>query len=235
MQTTRPTPRTRRLPAAEREHQILHAATEVFARSNYRVAGTAQIARAAGITEPTIYKYFASKKDLFLRILERIGRRIVERWQRAAAAAPGDAMRLLEEAGQVYLAGLRDHANESKIQFQALAESDDPEIARRLRENHEQYVRFFAQLVERGQREGVIRTDVDPMVAGWALNGIGFTLTMTRLLQFESEEADERIGEMLIDASLSWLRSAPGAAPEPATPRRTEARQGRRRGIPKEK
>ncbi len=224
-----------RLPAAERERQILQAASEVFARGNYRLCGTAQIAAAAGITEPTIYAHFASKKALFLRILERIRERILGRWQEASAGEPQDALALLERAGSVYLAGLRDHADDSKIQFQALAECDDPEIARCLRENHEQYVRFFADLVRRGQREGSIRADVDAEAAGWALDGIGFTLTMIRLLHFESEAAEERIAEMLIEASLAWLRSEPPAPARRTPAGREPSRKRRARGRAKER
>ena len=219
----RPRPATRtRLPASERERQILHAASEVFARANYRLCGTAQIAAAAGITEPTIYAHFASKKALFLRVLERIRERIVGRWQAASAGQSGNALDLLERAGSVYLAGLREHAGDTKIQFQALAECDDPEIARCLRENHQQYVRFFADLIRRGQREGSIRADVDAEAAGWALDGIGFALTMIRLLHAESEAAQTRVAELLIGASLSWLRNETASTTRRASGRAKE-------------
>jgi TetR/AcrR family transcriptional regulator len=186
-----------RLSAQERELQILQAATRVFARSNYRLTGTADIALEAGISEPTIYKYFPSKKELFIRILKRIGERILEIWNRAATAEEGDTLSALRRVGRVYVEGLRTHPEELKIQFQALAESDDPDIAHQLRKNHKAYVRFLAQLIERGKSEGVLRADVNPYGEAWLLNSIGFTLTLVRLLGFDKDVGEQRVVEMI--------------------------------------
>jgi AcrR family transcriptional regulator len=194
----------KRLPAEERELQILRAATRVFARSNYRVAGTAEIAREAGISEPTIYKYFASKKDLFLRILSRTGERILENWNQVVASEQTDPVLALRQMGRVYLKGLRRHRDELKVQFQALAESDDPEIARQLRENHKAYVEFFARLIKQGKSKGVMRADTDAYSAGWVLDSIGFTLTLVRLLGFDQQVGEQRVAEM-IDGYVDWL------------------------------
>ena len=193
-----------RLSAPERELQILQAATRVFARSNYRLAGTADIALEAGISEPTIYKYFPSKKALFIRILKRIGDRILEIWTQIADAEEGDTVSALRRMGRIYVEGLRGHAVDAKIQFQALAESDDPDIARQLRENHKSYVRFLARLIDRGKSEGTVRPDVDPYAGGWLLNSIGFTLTLVRLLGFDREVGERRVVEMM-NGYLDWL------------------------------
>jgi len=196
-----------RLSAGERELQILRAATRVFARSNYRLAGTADIALEAGISEPTIYKYFPSKKELFVRILKRIGERILEVWKQAASAGEGDTLSALRRVGRVYVEGLRTHPEELKIQFQALAESDDPDIAHQLRQNHKAYVRFLAQLIERGRSDGVVRADVDPYGEAWLLNSIGFTLTLVRLLGFDKDVGEERVMDM-IRGYTDWLAGA---------------------------
>jgi AcrR family transcriptional regulator len=188
----------------------------VFARSNYRAAGTAAIAGEAGISEPTIYKYFDSKKDLFLRILSRTGEGILGFW-RAAAAGEGDARDALRRVGERYFAAARDHRGELKIQFQALAESDDPEIAAQLRDNHRAYVAFLADLIERGRREGTLRAGVDPEAAAWLLNSVGFALTLVYLVGLDREMGEARL-HALIDECIEWL-SASGA-PAPAEEKR---------------
>jgi len=58
------------MKAKERRKQILNVAQHVFAKENYANATTAKIAAAAGITEPTIYMHFKSKKDLFIAVLK---------------------------------------------------------------------------------------------------------------------------------------------------------------------
>ena len=59
-----------RLPAAERRQAIVDAALRVFAGGSYSHATTAEIARAAGISEPILYRHFASKRELYLACLE---------------------------------------------------------------------------------------------------------------------------------------------------------------------
>jgi AcrR family transcriptional regulator len=193
-----------RLSAREREIQILQAATSVFARSNYRLASIADIALEAGVSEPAIYKYFPSKKDLFIRILKRIGETILDVWQQVVSSEEGDSLSALRSMVRIFVEGLRSWADEVKIQFQALAESDDPDIARQLRENNTAYVSFLAQLIDRGRSEGIVRADVDPYAAGWLINGIGFTLSLVRLLDFDQDVGERRVVEM-IDGYLDWM------------------------------
>jgi AcrR family transcriptional regulator len=53
---------------------VLDAATRVFAKSSYRGATTAEIARAAGITEPILSRHIGSKRDLDLASLDEAWR-----------------------------------------------------------------------------------------------------------------------------------------------------------------
>jgi TetR/AcrR family transcriptional regulator len=215
----------KRLSAQERELQILHAAARAFARSNYRLAGTAEIAAEAGIAEPTIYKYFPSKKELFIRILARIGERILAQWK-TAAAKEADSVAALRRIGRGYLLAVQKHSDDLKLQFQALAESDDADIARQLRKNHSAYVQFLARLVAQAQQEGTLRGDVDAYAAGWLLNGIGFTLTMSNLLDLNAKPGRE--AERMVLGYLDWLASPETRAVRPdRRPARTTT--GRRR------
>ena len=61
-------PRTR-LPAKERRTAVVETACRVFAKSSYRGSTTAQIAREKGVTEPVLYRHFASKRELYLACL----------------------------------------------------------------------------------------------------------------------------------------------------------------------
>ena len=61
-----------RLTKAEREAQILDAATKVFASKGFRAATTREIAAQAGVSEGTIYNYFDSKYDLLIAMSQRL-------------------------------------------------------------------------------------------------------------------------------------------------------------------
>ena len=61
---------TARLSASERRQAIVTAALRVFSEGSYAGATTAQIAREAGISEPILYRHFASKKELYFACLD---------------------------------------------------------------------------------------------------------------------------------------------------------------------
>src|SRR5207248_11180252 len=54
-----------RLAAEERRALLLETACHVFSRGSYRGVTTAEIAREAGVTEPVLYRHFASKRELY--------------------------------------------------------------------------------------------------------------------------------------------------------------------------
>lgn len=55
-----------------RSAQIIDAAARVFAERGFSRATTREVAEAAGVSEGTIYNYFASKEDLLLGIMARL-------------------------------------------------------------------------------------------------------------------------------------------------------------------
>lgn len=56
-------------PATEKERAIVKAAMDLIAKKGVGGATTAGIARRAGVTEKTLFRYFPSKKDLVRRVL----------------------------------------------------------------------------------------------------------------------------------------------------------------------
>lgn len=54
----------------ERRQDILGAALIIFAQKGYSGSTTAEIARAAGVAEGTIFRHFATKKDLLIEVMK---------------------------------------------------------------------------------------------------------------------------------------------------------------------
>jgi TetR/AcrR family fatty acid metabolism transcriptional regulator len=57
-----------------RRNQILDAAAKMFAEKGFHRATTKEIAQAAGVSEGTIYNYFANKGDLVIGIITRLAK-----------------------------------------------------------------------------------------------------------------------------------------------------------------
>jgi AcrR family transcriptional regulator len=61
----------RRLPVPERRALIVEAAGRLFGERGYEGARLDEIAAAAGVTKPIVYRHFDSKRDLYLALLDR--------------------------------------------------------------------------------------------------------------------------------------------------------------------
>ena len=59
-----------RLTGEARRRQIIEAAAALFARKGFGGTTTREVAAAAGISEPTIFKHFATKEELYAAIIE---------------------------------------------------------------------------------------------------------------------------------------------------------------------
>jgi AcrR family transcriptional regulator len=54
---------------SERMNKVVDAAAQLFARQGYHGTNTREIAQCANISENTLFRYFASKEDLFWNVL----------------------------------------------------------------------------------------------------------------------------------------------------------------------
>lgn len=75
-QTDRAAAPRRRLAPEDREHQILQAAIDFFARHGFD-ASTRDLAKELGVTQPLLYRYFPTKEALVDRVYEEV---FVRRW-----------------------------------------------------------------------------------------------------------------------------------------------------------
>src|SRR5436305_10207394 len=60
----------RRSATSDKRTRIMDAAIKVFAERGFHTATVAEIAKAAGVADGTIYLYFKSKDDLLLRVFD---------------------------------------------------------------------------------------------------------------------------------------------------------------------
>ncbi len=153
-----------RLPAPERRIAVVEAALRVFSTGSYAGATTADIAREAGVSEPILYRHFASKRDLYVASLDEAWRRIRERIE-AEIEARGAA----EGWTSIGPATMREmKVLLPSLWMQAITEAgEDAEIRRfvsgHMREVHD----FFASVLRQVQAEGGVRPDRDPDAEAW--------------------------------------------------------------------
>ena len=142
-----------RMTAEDRRADVLRVAVHEFAKRGYQGTSTEDVARAAGISQPYLFRMFPTKKALFLALIEHGFGRVRDSFVQAVGDASGDEA--LERMSHCYSELMRDR-DELLLQMQAYAAANDPEIGEVTRREFGKTWREVARLS--GQDEEVLQT-----------------------------------------------------------------------------
>jgi AcrR family transcriptional regulator len=187
---------------------VLDAAIRVFAQRGYAGASTQAIAASIGVGEPTIYRYFPSKRDLFLAAFDRCSTELLDRWRALAAESPSP-LAAIARIGDWYVQQLRARPDDLRLRYRSLGHTDDAEISARVRSNYRETLAFVEDLYARARERGEIDASLDPRAQAWLFVALGAVLDQAQLLEL----GDELPPEVL--APIVALVQAGGRARQP--------------------
>ena len=113
-----------RLPAAERREQLLDVAMTAFAATGYHGTSMNDVAREAGVTKPVLYQHFASKRDLYIELVDDVASRLANDVVGAADAADTAVERTVN-ALTAYFSFVEDNQREFQLLFGRAAPRDE--------------------------------------------------------------------------------------------------------------
>ena len=202
---------TPRLPAAERRAALVETALGAFSAGSYRGVKTADIAREAGVTEPILYRHFASKRELYLACLEEAWSRLRGTWE-TIRAEEAPAQWLPSMGTCAFLELERSKLLLSNLWVQALTEaSDDAEIGLQLRLHLLEVQDYVAATIRAAQAAGAIIAKRDPEAEAWVFMSLGLLGSISRRLGGGLVEVDF---PRIVAARREWMLGEP--APERA-------------------
>jgi len=181
-----------RMRAAQRRRQLLDVAARVFARHGYRGTTTAELAAAAGISEPILYRHFRNKLHMFTSLIQDVGDRVLEslgsQIQRASSAE--DELDALVTA---LLADASPNHIDSRLIIQALNQQDSEGA---IRASVRRHVAALHRLIQGEltslQKRGAIRADVTPAGMAWFLVDLGLGARL--LVALKGRKGDRTTG-----------------------------------------
>lgn len=141
-------PSSPRQSAADRREAILEAACEEIAVSGFAGATTGDIAKRAGISQPYVFRFFPTKHELSLAVVDRCVGELLEDWERVVPA-PGESR--LVALGRSYVEALPYRRTQLLVQLQAYAAASDPDMAEAMRHH---LARIFRYIVLQARRDG---------------------------------------------------------------------------------
>jgi AcrR family transcriptional regulator len=195
----------RRLSAEQRREQILTCSIDVLAKSNYQKMRVADIADLVGVSEAAIYKYFPTKKHLFLAVLKYMSDRLINRLT-SVIETETDTIEALHKAATAFTNSEVNPPDHVRIRSKAIAEVDDPEIAGKLQYDHLRFVLVLRGIVEKGEQQGVFRSDLSINSIVLLLDAVGMFVETLKLLSLEGNTPEET-GLGLMNRVIELLRA----------------------------
>ncbi|MBA3352911.1 MAG: TetR/AcrR family transcriptional regulator [Blastocatellia bacterium] len=158
-----------RVAVGDKREAILRAATRIFAEKGFFNAKVADIAKAAGVADGTVYLYFKNKDDVLHSLFDRAmaefiaeGRRELEVLDR-----PEDKLRRIAQLHLERLGADRDMA----IVFQVELRGSIKFMQEFSATGFAEYLDIIRGTIEDGQKSGAFRADLKPIVCAKILYG----------------------------------------------------------------
>ncbi len=151
-----------RAVVVDKREAILRAAIKVFAQKGYFNSKVADIAGAAGIADGTVYLYFKSKDEILHSIFDRAMDDFISEGKREIAELeePQDKLRRIAELHLEKLGADRDLA----IVFQVELRGSTKFMEEFSAAGFADYLKIIQQTIEAGQKKGVFRKDLKPVI-----------------------------------------------------------------------
>ncbi len=198
--STSPARRDTRAPRRARKRaQILEAASRIFATRVYHLVTMEEIARVARVGKGTLYRYFPSKEDLYVAILDEAFGFLIRRLEaeRSAAVAPATALqRMIDAIVETFARHLP--------YFRLIHRGEGRLFLRKkqvIRARRVHIARLVAEVLDRGVETGAFRK-VDRTLAPSMLIGMVWGTTLNHAADTPAELLAPRIGDLYLHGLL---------------------------------
>lgn len=158
-----------RPPVADKHAAILRAAINVFANNGYFNSKVADIARAAGVADGTVYLYFKSKEEILHSIFDRSVEAVVAEARKLVDEIPDPAEKLRRIAN-LHLERLgadRDLAVVFQVELRGSTKFMEEFSAAGFAE----YLKLIRETFAAGQEAGVFRPELNAKIVAKVLFG----------------------------------------------------------------
>ncbi|WP_426445389.1 TetR/AcrR family transcriptional regulator [Paenibacillus sp. S-38] len=170
----------------DKKERIIEKAVAIFAENGYYKTTTGQVAKAAGVTQPYVFHFFANKEELFKTVIGRACFRINE----AFAEVEETPERLKHAMGCVFSRVMSAHRSEILLAMQAHAIAE-PEIRKHVKG---QYRMIHETVIQKFREAGVDQAEAEAS----RFVGVGFLIAISDVMEmpelsgfYDSEEEEK--------------------------------------------
>lgn len=159
-----------RIPEEKRE-RVLATSLARFASNGYKGTNVSDIAKAAGISIGAVYKYFPSKEDLFMAVID-YGYQDLDKVLLEIVPYDEDIFLKIERILKTAMDYSRKNPQVIQMYLHCTTEGL-PELAKKISQKIETIsAEYYRRLITESQASGVITSDIDDGVAAFCLDSL---------------------------------------------------------------
>jgi len=190
------------MTAAERKQQIVEVTMDLVAKNGVQSTTTSRIAAAAGISEATLYRHFASRKDMLLAAMDLVYERV---FKVIHSADKGSALERLRGIGRYHAGIIADDAEGFVYPlFEFVAAPPDCGLREPLAERQRAAIDSISAILEEGKEQGLVRQDVDSAQLAWELVAVYWAQDVSYLMGLE-EYVNVTRGQQMLERILASI------------------------------
>lgn len=174
----------------ERRERILKTSARLFGRQGYYGTRMSEVARQARISPKTLYRYFSSKKQLFIATRDAAMANLIEDIFAAMTDQPPeqDSFTIIQNAFKTYSDYIRKNRGSARILAEGVAIVDD-DIQAEQRESFAVAVQAVSVLMENDVRDGRLELVTEPYKTSLLFLSFAAILAYAVMLDLDKKSA----------------------------------------------
>ncbi|HKL59321.1 MAG TPA: TetR/AcrR family transcriptional regulator [Sphaerochaeta sp.] len=182
----------------EKQQLILTTATEEFAQKGYEKANINTIAEKAGISVGSLYKYFTSKEDLFLKAVHE-GTVFLAKTLEPIIESNQSIIDKLSSIIKVIQTTSREHQSLIKL-YNEMTSVGNTALAQRLSQEVETISSdAYTRILQEGQQRGEVRKDIDPRLCSFFMDNLFMSLQFSYVNGYYIQRFKTYAGEDILE------------------------------------
>ena len=186
----------------KRHQLIIDVAIKLFNEKGYRSVKTAEISQGVGVSEPTLYSHFKSKKDLYIECSKYVIDELLEMYGEIYKKYSDNESEWIEEISRSYIKYMDKNPDKSMFMIQLLSTKSDPDFSNLMRDFMVQNIETVEKMLRRAESKGKLKTKVNIHALAILYANIFFTVSAAR----EFSEPGEISGEDYIEIVRNMVR-----------------------------
>lgn len=159
----------------EKRARILTSATKEFAMHGFDDANIVSIAKKAEVSVGSLYKYFNSKRDLFLTVID-FGINLLTAVLESIAVSDKDLLFKVEKIIREIQRFSRENSTLINLYNHMTVENDPLSAKTFVSEMESVTSKIYRTAIEEGKKSGEVRSDIDSAYAAFMLDNIFMSL-----------------------------------------------------------